>query len=173
MVRNGRQHPLATFLGMETTTTRAERAGSATVSITVAAADRLACVDITPDIERGLAGAGITDGLCVIFCTHTTCSVLINEWEDGALDDLRRRLDAMFPADTYYAHDDPSRRRQNLRPDEPRNGHAHLAQMTMGGTSQVVPVVGGRLGLGRWQRVFLVELDHPRDRTVVVHFTGA
>ena len=142
-------------------------------SLSVRATETLGCVDLTDEIERLLTEAGVSQGLCVVFCAHTTASVLVNEWEDGALDDLRHWIGSAFPSDRYYAHDDLGRRTQNLQRHERRNGHAHLAQMTLGGTSQALPVANGRLCLGRWQRVFLIELDEPRERTIVVQFAGS
>jgi secondary thiamine-phosphate synthase enzyme len=98
---------------------------------------------------------------------------VINEWEDGALEDLRGRLDSLFPPGDYYAHDDLERRTQNLTEDERRNGAAHVAQMIVGGTSHVIPVAEGRPMLGEWQRLFLLELDEPKPRTIVLQFLGS
>lgn len=137
----------------------------------IARADRrLGFVDLTDYMDTSLSRAGIWDGACIAFSRHTTCALMINEWEDGALEDLRDRLQALVPLDDYYAHDDHARRTQNLMPAERRNGHAHVAQMLMGGTSLVIPVRRGRLLLGRWQRVILVELDHPKDRSIALQF---
>lgn len=131
---------------------------------------RLGFVDLTDHLETSLTRAGIWDGACVAFSRHTTCALLINEWEDGALEDLRDRIRWLFPPDDYYAHDDHSRRTQNLMPAERRNGQAHVAAMLMGGASLAIPVRRGRLMLGRWQRVILLELDHPKDRSVALQF---
>jgi secondary thiamine-phosphate synthase enzyme len=110
----------------------------------------------------------------VAFCAHTTCTLILNELEDGALDDLRRRLDQLVPADVYYGHDDLDRRRQNLEDGHERpNGRAHVMQMLLGGSSHSIPVVGGEPVLGRWQRLLLLELDEPRERRVAFHAFGA
>jgi secondary thiamine-phosphate synthase enzyme len=125
-------------------------------------------VDLTSDLVDAVRSAGIDVGLAIAFCRHTTCSLLINEWEDGALEDLRTRAHELVPADVYYVHDDMTKRTQNLQPtSEPANGRAHVLQALVGGTSQIVPVVGGRPALGRWQRLILVELDDPRPREIV------
>ena len=108
----------------------------------------------------------------MVFCAHTTCSVLVNEWEAGALEDLQQKIEDLFPADAYYAHDDLARRTENLVEDERRNGHAHVAQMLIGQSSQLIPIAEGKLLLGRWQRLFLLELDEPKERTVVFHTFG-
>lgn len=141
-------------------------------SFCVVAPERLACVDLTPAARDFVAAAGIVEGALMAFCAHTTCSILINEWERGALEDMRTKLEELFPVHAYYAHDDLSRRTENLIPDERSNGHSHVAQMVMGQTSQLVPVSDGKLLLGRWQRIFLLELDEPKERTVVLHAFG-
>ena len=141
-------------------------------TFSVRADERLGCVDLTEQIGDFVAASGIESGAVLVFCAHTTCSILVNEWESGALEDVKVRLDDLFPTDAYYAHDDLDRRTENLVPDERRNGHAHVAQMLMGQTSQMIPISGGKPFLGRWQRIFLIELDEPKDRNVVLHAFG-
>lgn len=138
-----------------------------TTIVTVEAPERLAFVDLTPLLTRAVAERGVNEGFAIVFARHTTCAVLINELEDGAQEDLRRRLDELFPPSGYYAHDDLTIRTQNLVADERANGHTHVAQMLMGGTSQTIPIAGGELLLGTWQRLLLVELDEPKPREVV------
>lgn len=147
---------------------------STTVTIQVLPEGRLAFVDVTDDLRRAIKDSGVTDGCVVAFCAHTTCALLINEWEDGALEDLRRRLDALVPADEYYAHDDLERRTQNLQEGHERaNGQAHVTQMLLGATSHAVPVMAGEPALGQWQRLLLLELDEPKERSIVFHVFGA
>jgi secondary thiamine-phosphate synthase enzyme len=141
-------------------------------TLEVKAGERYGCLDLTTDVVGTVDVSGIEIGCAVVYCMHTTCAVIINEWEDGALEDFADRLRALVPEDTYYAHDDLSRRTQNLQPDERVNGSAHVAQMLLGGTSHVLPVVDRRLVLGRWQRLFLVELDEPTPRNVMVQVMG-
>lgn len=143
-----------------------------TTVVTVTAPHRLGFVDLTPALEREVAQAG-GDGFVIAFCRHTTCALLINELEDGAQADLAARLDELFPPSGYYAHDDLGIRTQNLQPDERANGHSHVAQMLMGGTSHTIPVAGGAPLLGRWQRLLLVELDEPKEREVVLQVYAA
>lgn len=138
-----------------------------TTIVTVEAPRRLGFVDLTPALEREVA-AFTGDGFAIAFSRHTTCALLINELEDGAQEDLAARLDTLFPPSIYYAHDDLAIRTQNLQPGERANGHAHVAQMLMGGTSHTIPFAGGKPLLGRWQRLLLVELDEPKPREVVL-----
>jgi secondary thiamine-phosphate synthase enzyme len=146
---------------------------SATTTIRVTPAARLDVVDLTEDLCRAIKDAGITDGCAVAFCAHTTCALLINEWEDGAIHDFRDRIDALVPGSIYYAHDDLERRTQNLQEGHEReNGRSHVSQMLLGGTSHAIPVGAGGPLFGRWQRLLLVELDEPKDREVLFHVFG-
>jgi secondary thiamine-phosphate synthase enzyme len=141
---------------------------AAAQTIETKAETKFGFVDLTSELVDAIRTAGIDVGLAVAFCRHTTCSLLINEWEDGALEDLQRRGLELVPTDVYYAHDDMTRRTQNLQSEkEPANGQAHVLQALVGGTSQLVPVIGGRPALGRWQRLVLLELDDPRPREIV------
>jgi secondary thiamine-phosphate synthase enzyme len=146
---------------------------SMTITHELAPQDRNTFVDLTDELRRAVKDSGVTDGMAVAFCPHTTCQLLINEWEDGALQDFRRRIDEAVPADDYYAHDDMERRTQNLQEaHERQNGHAHVKQMLMSATSHSIPVAAGEPLLGRWQRLLLLELDDPKDRQVVFHVFG-
>lgn len=146
---------------------------STTIAVS-AAPDERGFTDLTDDLLRAVKDSGVVEGCAVAFCTHTTATLVLNEWEDGALTDIRRRLDVLAPPDVAYEHDDLERRTQNLEgPHERRNGRAHVAQMILGGSSHAIPVSGGRPLLGRWQRLILVELDEAREREVVFHVFGS
>ncbi|HEY1331692.1 MAG TPA: secondary thiamine-phosphate synthase enzyme YjbQ [Actinomycetota bacterium] len=145
-----------------------------TLTIQVRPQGRHDVVDLTDELRRAIKDSGVTDGCAVAFCAHTTCALLINEWEDGALSDLRARLEALVPSGIYYAHDDLERRTQNLQEGHEReNGQAHVTQMVLSATSHAIPVGGGEPLFGRWQRLLLLELDEPKDRDVVFHVFGA
>jgi secondary thiamine-phosphate synthase enzyme len=147
---------------------------SSTRTIRVRGATRLDVVDLTDELRRAIKDSGVTDGCAVAFCAHTTVALLINELEDGAMEDLRGRLDAVVPGDCYYAHDDLDVRTQNLMEDEPErpNGRSHVTAMIVGGTSHAIPVAEGEPMFGRWQRLLLLELDEPKDRDVIFHVFG-
>jgi secondary thiamine-phosphate synthase enzyme len=145
-----------------------------TTTQTVRAAERYAFLDLTDDLRRAVKDGGITDGIALAFCAHTTCALLINEWEDGALEDFRRHLTDLVPQEgTYYRHDDFEIRTQNMHADERRNGHAHVKAMLLSATSHAIPVVAGEPALGTWQRLILFELDDPKDRTVTFQVIGS
>jgi len=146
---------------------------SETSTIQITPAERFAWVDLTDELRRAIKDSGVTNGMAVAFCRHTTCALIINEWEDGALADFRRRLEDVVPSDVYYAHDDMERRTQNLQESHERqNGQAHVKQMLLGATSHSIPVAAGEPMFGRWQRLLLVELDEPKGREIVFHVFG-
>jgi secondary thiamine-phosphate synthase enzyme len=147
---------------------------SRTTTIEVSAAERYAYLDLTDELQRAIKDSGVTDGAAIAFCAHTTCALLVNEWEDGALLDFRARMRALVPdEDHYYAHDDLERRTQNLAESHERaNGHAHVKSMLLSATSQSIPVVAGEPAFGRWQRLILLELDEPKPRQIMFHVFG-
>jgi secondary thiamine-phosphate synthase enzyme len=146
---------------------------SATTTVQVAAPSRYAYLDLSEDLERAIKDSGVTDGAAVVFCPHTTCALLINEWEDGALADFRDRVLRLVPEEGYYAHDDLDRRTQNLAESHERqNGHSHVKAMLLSASSHAIPVAAGEPMLGRWQRLILFEMDEPKERRVVFHVFG-
>jgi secondary thiamine-phosphate synthase enzyme len=147
---------------------------SATTAVEVTAPGRHTYLDLTDELERAIKDSGVTEGAVVAFCPHTTCALLINEWEDGALQDFRERVLRLIPQDAYYAHDDLDRRTQNLAESHERqNGHSHVTSMLLSATSHAIPVSSGEPMLGRWQRLILFEMDEPKERRVVFHAFGA
>lgn len=133
-------------------------------------------IDVTDACHALLAASGVRDGHLSVFTPHTTCAVKINEKETCFLEDLQLFMDALVPPDAYYRHDDFEIRDPatlaTTAEDEPINGHAHVKQMLLGSSSETIPVVDGRLGLGQWQRVMFIELDQPRARRVTVQVQG-
>jgi isopentenyl-diphosphate Delta-isomerase len=127
-------------------------------------------IDITEDVNSIVTTSGIRNGVAHVYSSHTTAAIRVNENEELLLSDFARCLERLVPAGIGYDHDDLSRRR-NTPPDEPINGHAHCRHLLLS-SSEMVPVVDGRLELGRWQRIFLIELCSPRDRTILVQVLG-
>jgi secondary thiamine-phosphate synthase enzyme len=128
-------------------------------------------VDITHDVGQAVTDSGIAHGQVMIFCRHTTASVVINEDEPLLHEDIRDFLEALASSERDYRHDDFSIRTENIVPDHGRNAHAHLKTLVLG-ASVVLPILDGRLALGSWQRIFLVEMDRPKERTLLLQFTG-
>ena len=128
-------------------------------------------IDITERVLCCVGLSGISDGTVTVQSMHTTAAILVNENEPLLLDDLGRVLAGWAPAHARYSHDDFERRTANMTPDERPNGHAHARAMALQ-ASTTLAVIGEEVQLGRWQRIFLVELDGPRSREVVVTTAG-
>jgi secondary thiamine-phosphate synthase enzyme len=119
--------------------------------------------DLTGQVERLVAESGVRQGLVALFTPSSTSALTTIEFEDGALDDLRRALDQIAPPGAEYRH--------NLRWGD-GNGHAHLRAALLG-PSLCVPVDGGQLRLGTWQQIVFLDFDvRPRRRKIVVEILG-
>jgi secondary thiamine-phosphate synthase enzyme len=141
--------------------------------LTVASTRGFELLDVTDQVAEVVDGAGVADGIVHVFCPHTSCGLAVTELEDGLHADFERALSTLAPVDGDYAHDDMARRHQNIEPDERRNGWSHIRALLATSTSVTAPILEGRLALGRWQRLFLVELDGPRPkRSVIVQSWG-
>lgn len=127
--------------------------------------------DITEQVDEAVAASGIRDGCALVFALHTTAAIRINEAEPLLIADMEDFLTRMAPPEAEYRHNDFSIRTVNMTPDEEPNGHAHCQHLLLQ-SGELVPVEGGRVRLGRWQRIFLVELDRPRLREIVVKVMG-
>jgi secondary thiamine-phosphate synthase enzyme len=113
-------------------------------------------VDLTREVAAAVSRAAISEGICTVFVRHATAAIVINENADpGFRLDLVAALDKLFP-EGVWEHD---------KVDD--NGAAHL-KAAMLGPSEAVPVRDGRLLLGTWQGIALVECDGPREREIVI-----
>ncbi|HEY7288437.1 MAG TPA: secondary thiamine-phosphate synthase enzyme YjbQ [Vicinamibacterales bacterium] len=128
-------------------------------------------IDITERIHAFVIGAGIHTGVVNVQSLHTTTAITVQENEPLLLEDFAELLEQAAPAHTDYRHDDLSVRTVNLTFDERRNGHAHCRGLLLG-ASACLNIVNGRLQLGPWQRVLLVELDGPRTRELSILLMG-
>ena len=128
-------------------------------------------IDITERVVEVVRGSGISDGQVLVFSRHTTAAVRVQEAEPLLLDDMVDCLERLAPEAIAYRHNDFRIRTVNMTPNESPNGHSHCRHLFLG-ASETLPVVDGSLALGRWQRLFLIELDHPRTREVHVQVLG-
>jgi secondary thiamine-phosphate synthase enzyme len=119
--------------------------------------------DVTARVEEVVLASGVRTGLAVVFCRHTSASLLVQENYDPAVRrDLARWLERLAPEGAGYEHDDEG------EDDMPSHLRATLTR-----TSESIPVTDGQLALGRWQALWL--LEHRRGahrREIVVHVTG-
>lgn len=120
-------------------------------------------IDVTHEAERELASSGINNGTLTVFVTHTTCGITIIENEPGLISDFKSMWQRLIPKEMNYAHN------QKWGDD---NGFAHLRASLLG-FSLTVPVTDGKLILGTWQSIVLIDFDNrPRKRIVILKFMG-
>jgi secondary thiamine-phosphate synthase enzyme len=120
-------------------------------------------IDITAEVQGVVAEGPVSDGLVTAFVRGSTAAVTTMEFEPGGVADLQALLDRLIPAEGDYEHN---------RLNHDTNSHAHQRASLIGASEQV-PVVGGRLALGTWQQLVLIDFDdRPRDRTVVVQIVS-
>jgi secondary thiamine-phosphate synthase enzyme len=113
-------------------------------------------IDITSQVAEIVENSGVSEGTCLVYVRHTTAAITINENADPNIGvDLIEALNRLIP-EGIWQHDKID-----------NNGAAHV-KASLIGPSETIPVRDGKLLLGRWQAVMLVELDGPRDRQVVV-----
>ncbi len=117
-------------------------------------------VDITREVERRITEAGLDDGVCVLWSTHTSGGLTVNEGADPAVArDIEEWLASAAPRSGRYRHLEG-------------NADSHI-KTTLVGPGLTLVVSGGRLQLGRWQRVFFCEFDGPRTRNVLLQLLAS
>jgi secondary thiamine-phosphate synthase enzyme len=125
--------------------------------------------NVTPQIQELISATSIQNGQALVFSRHTTTALAINEYEERLLEDIKVYLRKLAPDCDPYLHNDLHLR--IVPEDEPMNAHSHLMAMTLS-TSEVIPIIDGKLGLGTWQSVLFFDLDGPRKRTLLVQISG-
>ena len=115
--------------------------------------------DITPQLQTLVRESGVREGVCYVFCPHTTAGLTLNEnWDPAVRHDLGLALDAISPDRRDYRHGEG-------------NSPAHV-KSSLVGADKFVFIENGQLLLGQWQGVYLAEFDGPRQRKVWVSVIG-
>lgn len=127
--------------------------------------DPIQIIDVTDEVRESIASCGLKKGQATIVSQHTTAFININEHEPRLLEDMVTFLKRLVPKDGGYLH--------NIAPVDGRdNAHSHLMGLFMN-SSETVPFESGKLLLGEWQSIFLVELDGPRkNRNLLMYISG-
>jgi secondary thiamine-phosphate synthase enzyme len=116
-------------------------------------------INITAEVERVVGEGPVGDGVVTAFVRGSTAAVTTMEYEPGGVADLQALLDRLIPVEGDYEHN---------RLNRDTNSHAHQ-RASLVGASEQVPLIGGRLALGTWQQLVLIDFDdRPRERTVIV-----
>ena len=111
--------------------------------------------DISIQVQAVIVASGVQEGVCILFCPHTTAGLTLNEnWDPDVRHDLGVGLDALSPVRDRYRHSEG-------------NSPAHLKSSLVGASLSLI-VSGGKLVLGMWQGVYLAEFDGPRRRRIII-----
>jgi secondary thiamine-phosphate synthase enzyme len=120
-------------------------------------------IDISREVQEGVLQSEIQDGSIVLFISGSTAALTTIEFESGVVNDLRRAIERIAQRDIPYEHD---------RKWGDGNGYSHVRAALLG-PSLSIPIRGGRLLLGTWQQIVLLDFDNrPRRRTVTVQIMG-
>ncbi len=123
-------------------------------------------IDLTEGVRSVLGTSGVELGVATVFAPGATVAITTMECEPGAIADLTAVLERLVPSEGGAAGYEHNR----LNGDT--NAHAHLRAALIG-PSESIPIIAGRLGLGTWQQIVLLDFDErPRDRTVSVHIAS-
>jgi len=128
--------------------------------IKVETKERIQLIDVTAQVESFIKESGVKNGLCLIHSLHSTTAIIVNERENGLIQDLIHEVQKVFPREAEWLHN---------RIDD--NADAHLASAFIG-SSKVFPVKDGEIVRGVWQNIFLLELDGPRARRIIIEAFG-
>ena len=120
-------------------------------------------IDLTDDVNSAITNSGLQNGLMTVFVPGSTAGITTIEFESGAVADLKKAIERLAPQDIYYQHD--------ARWGD-GNGFSHV-RAALVGPSLSVPFVNGRLQLGTWQQIILIDFDNrPRTRELIIQMIG-
>ena len=116
-------------------------------------------IDLTPKVMQEMRRSGVRSGAVTLFIPGSTAALTTIEYESGAVQDLKQAIERMVPEDLYYAH--------NERWGD-GNGYAHVRAALLG-PSLHIPVIEGKMTLGTWQQIVLLDFDNrPRERHIIL-----
>ena len=119
--------------------------------------------DITGQVQDKLTSSGFVEGNALVFVSGSTAGITTIEYEPGLLKDYPAFFEKIIPSNQRYSHDETW---------HDGNGHSHV-RASLQGASFTVPFSQGRLLLGTWQQIILIDFDtHPRQREIIVQLNG-
>ena len=128
-------------------------------------------IDLTQRVTEIVMASGIAEGIVNVQTRHTTTAIIVNENEPLLLEDMKATLNRLAAPSLAYQHNNFAIRTVNMVPGEVANGHAHCQALCLR-AAETLNLVAGKLQVGRWQRIFFIELDHARERSVSVMVMG-
>jgi secondary thiamine-phosphate synthase enzyme len=120
-------------------------------------------IDITPQVREEIQRSAIRNGHVTLFVPGSTGALTTIEYESGVINDLRKAIERIAPRDLYYEHDERW---------GDGNGYSHVRAALLG-PSLHIPIIDGRLTLGTWQQIVLLDFDNrPRNRKIIMQMVG-
>jgi secondary thiamine-phosphate synthase enzyme len=144
--------------------TGAYRVVSTTIKIQTDSREEL--YNLSKTVRDFVRSSGIRAGTVIVTSLHTTCAILINEWQEALVHDVKKYLSSLINKDDYYRHNDPE-----WSDCDRHNADSHLRSLMLG-MNLTLQVADGEVVLGEWQSVILAELDGPRERTIRMQAMG-
>lgn len=128
-------------------------------------------IDINSRINSFVNESGVKNGFVNIFIMHTSAALIANENEPLLINDFKKSLEKTAPQNADYSHDNMQIRTVNVCKDECINGHSHCKAIRLL-PNVVLNIIDGKLQIGQWQSIMLVELDRPRNRKIQMQIMG-
>ena len=144
--------------------TGAYRVVSTTIKVQTDGREEL--YNLSKTIRDFVRSSGIRAGTVMISSLHTTCAILINEWQEALVHDVKKYLSTLINKDDYFRHNDPE-----WSDCDRHNADSHLRSLMLG-MNLTLQVAESDVVLGEWQSVILAELDGPRERTIRLQAMG-
>jgi len=135
-------------------------------TIKVPTDDREELYNLSKTIRDFVRSSGIRAGMVMVSSLHTTCAILINEWQEALVHDVKTYLSSLINKDGYYRHNDPE-----WSDCDRHNADSHLRSLMLG-MNLTLQIADNDVVLGEWQSVILAELDGPRERTIRLQAMG-
>ena len=128
--------------------------------------ERLDLVDLTQKVRELFNGSAVKEGVLYLYSLHTTTALMINEWQDALIGDLKAFLQNLVDDRDYFRHNDPE------HSDCVRSNATSHLRSTVLSRNIVVPIEHGQLALGRWQSIIFADLDGPQKRRILAQVIG-
>jgi secondary thiamine-phosphate synthase enzyme len=135
-------------------------------TIKVRTEEREELYNLSKTVRDFVKSSGIRAGLVNVASLHTTSAILINEWQEALVHDVKTYLSSLINKDDYYRHNDPA-----WSDCDRHNADSHLRSLMLG-MNLTLQIADGDVVLGEWQSVIMAELDGPRERTIRLQAMG-
>jgi len=136
---------------------------SQATEISIKTTEKTDILDLTPKVREVMKRSDIQNGTVTLFTPGSTAALTTIEYERGVIDDLKKAIERMAPEDLYYEH--------NERWGD-GNGYSHVRSALVG-PSLHIPMIDGKLTLGTWQQIVLLDFDNrPRKRKIIIQILG-